>query len=106
MSPWDQLLDRLDHLACSPTALPDDLTTELTGLVEAAMADGMADRELDPADCGRWLATLLHSLHTLQPAEQRADDSLSTLRVVVTRWLHPGRLDPADPLETGLREAL
>ena len=106
MSPWDRLLDRLDDLACSPDPLPADLAGELTVQVAAAMADRMADRELDPADCGRWLATLVHSLHALQPGEARSDDTLSTLRVIVTRWLHPGRLDPADQLETGLREAL
>lgn len=106
MSPWDRLLDRLDDLACSPEPLPPELADELTVQVAAAMADGMADRELDPTDCGRWLATLVHSLHALQPAEVRPDDTLSTLRVIVTRWLHPGRLDPVDPLETGLREAL
>lgn len=106
MSPWDRLLDRLDELACSPEPLPADLVDELTAQVAASMADGMADRELDAADCGRWLATLVHSLHALQPAETRADDTLSTLRVIVTRWLHPGRLDPLDPPETGLREAL
>ena len=103
MSPWDLLLHRLDELACAPTTLPAGLTDELTDLLREAMRDGMADRELDPVDSARWLATLLHSLATLQPHEAHQDDTLSTLRVIVTRWLHPARLDRgAEHLEQAL----
>ncbi|WP_375000592.1 hypothetical protein [Aeromicrobium sp. CTD01-1L150] len=104
MSPWDRLLDRLDELACAPHELPDDLESEISALLLAAMRDGMADRELDPADSARWLATLLRTLTVLQPQEARADDTLSTLRVIVTRWLHPARLDQeAQPLPAHAR---
>ncbi len=103
MTPWDRLLDRLDELACSPGALPADLELELGDLLVSAMRDGMADRELDPADSARWLATLVRTLAALQPQEARPDDSLSTLRVIVTRWLHPARLDRgAEHLEQAL----
>lgn len=103
MSAWDLLLHRLDELACAPGPLPADLADELTALVRDAMRDGMADRELDPRDSALWLATLLQSLLTLQPHETRPDDTLSTLRVIVTRWLHPARLDRgAEHLEQAL----
>jgi hypothetical protein len=93
VSPWDRLLDRLDALAHAAGPLPRDVEDEIGGLLLAAMEDGMADRELDPADSARWLVTLLRTLGTLQPREDREDDTLSTLRVIVTRWLHPSRLD-------------
>lgn len=98
MTPWDHLMDRLDELVHAGTEIGDDVEPELTDLLLAAMRDGVADRELDPADSGRWLATLLRVHQELRRDEHRSDDALSTLRVIVTRWLHPGRLDQAPPV--------
>ncbi|MGJ9411568.1 hypothetical protein ACHAAC_02565 [Aeromicrobium sp. CF4.19] len=93
MSPWDRLLDRLDALSHAGTPFPDGVEEELAELLVGAMRDGMADRELDPADSARWLVVLLGTHATLQRAQEQPDGALSTLRVIVTRWLHPGRLD-------------
>lgn len=103
MTPWDRLLDRIDELVHRGTPVTPDVEAELTTLLVDAMRDGVADRELDPDDSGRWLAMLLRTLTALRPDEQRPDDTLSTLRVIVTRWLHPARLDRgAEHLEQAL----
>lgn len=86
-SAWDDLLDRLDHCADSHPTLE-----ELVALVSAAQSDGLADAELDAVDCGRWLQGLIQVHAGMDDVGDRA---LSTLRVMVTRWLHPPRLDLA-----------
>lgn len=98
MSAWDQLLDRIDVLVDQAAPVDAGVEAELTELVGAAQLDGTADRELDTADAGRWLAALLRArIDVAAAGEARPDDSLSTLRVVITRWLHPGRLDQTPP---------
>lgn len=97
MSPWDSLLDRLDHLVDGREPLPHGLETELADLLAAAMLDGMADRELDPTDCARWLAALVRTEARVSSPDGVPDASLSMLRVIVTRWLHPPRLDGTTP---------
>jgi hypothetical protein len=98
MTAWDALLDRVDTLVDARQDVDDAVEAELTDLLVEAMRDGTADRELDPGDAGRWLVTLVRTHAAVQAAgEERADDALSTLRVIITRWLHPGRLDQAPP---------
>lgn len=98
MSAWDALLDRVDVIADARTDVDDAVQAELTELLVGAMRDGTADRELDPGQAGLWIAALLRTHAVVQDAgEDRADDALSMLRVIITRWLHPGRLDQAPP---------
>lgn len=98
MSSWDDLLDRVDTLVAHEEPVDDSVEAELRALLLGAMADGTADRELDPVDAGRWLTALLRTHHDVQAqGEELPDDALSTLRVIITRWLHPGRLDQAPP---------
>ena len=93
---WDRLLDLLDHLAGTPDApLPDDIENVFAGLCEEAARDGSVDRELHALDTARWLAGLItahQSVRATHP-ENAADDDLAVLRVIVTRWLHPARID-------------
>lgn len=98
MSAWDALLDRLDLLVDEAATIDGHVEAELAGLLHGAQRDGTADRELDPQDAGRWLAALLRSHQDVRThGEEHEDDALSTLRVIVTRWLHPGRLDQSPP---------
>jgi hypothetical protein len=98
MSAWDALLDRVDEIVDTRATVDAEVQSELTELLLGAMRDGTADRELDPGEAGLWLAALLRTHADVQDAgERRADDALSTLRVIITRWLHPGRLDQAPP---------
>lgn len=98
MSAWDDLLDHVDRLVDAQASIDDEVEADLVELVGAAQLDGTADRELDTADAGRWLAALLRARADVQAAgERRDDDALSTLRVIITRWLHPGRLDQTPP---------
>lgn len=98
MSAWDALLDRIDVLVAERVPVDDAVQAELTELLGDAQRDGTADRELDTADAGRWLALLLRTHADVREAgETVPDDALSTLRVVITRWLHPGRLDQTPP---------
>lgn len=98
MSAWDALLDRVDEIVAARLDVDAEVQDELTDLLLGAMHDGTADRELDPYTAGFWLACLLRTHATVQAAgEDQPDDALSTLRVIITRWLHPGRLDQAAP---------
>lgn len=98
MSAWDALLDRVDVVVADRVPVDDALQHELTELLRGAQRDGTADRELDPQDAGRWLAVLLRTHADVRDhGEKVPDDALSTLRVVITRWLHPGRLDQTPP---------
>ena len=93
-SPWDALLDRLDRAVAHREQVSSDLVDELADLLVEAMREGTADRELDPGDSARWLGSLLRAQRLEQDEHESApDEALSTLRVIVTRWLHPGRLD-------------
>jgi hypothetical protein len=93
---WDRLLDLIDHLAGTPeTPLPDDIENVFAGMCEEAARDGSVDRELHAIDTARWLAGLVTAHRAVRAAhpEVRADDDLAVLRVIVTRWLHPARVD-------------
>ncbi len=90
MSAWDDLLDHLDHVAAG---LHETSASQLTAMLRAAQHEGLADGELDPVDAGRWLDRLVAARDDLDAGD---DAALSTLRVVVTRWLHPPRLDLAE----------
>lgn len=93
-TPWDRLLDLIDHFADRP-ALPldDDSERTFASLCEAATEDGDIDRELKPHDVGRWLTGLVATHRLLRQAhpEIESDDDLAVLRTIVTRWLHPAR---------------
>lgn len=98
MTAWDALLDRVDAIVDARLDVDPTVQDELTALLVGAMRDGTADRELDPGQAGLWIAALLRTHSLVQDAgEDRADDALSMLRVILTRWLHPGRLDQAPP---------
>jgi hypothetical protein len=93
---WDRLLDLIDHLAGAPdNRLPDDLENQFAGLCEEAARDGSVDRELHAIDTARWLAGLIEAHRSVRTAhpEIAADDDLAVLRVIVTRWLHPVRVN-------------
>lgn len=93
---WDRLLDLIDHLAGTPEfPLPEDIENVFAGLCEEAARDGSVDRELHAIDTARWLAGLVSAHRYVRAAhpEVAADDDLAVLRVIVTRWLHPARVD-------------
>lgn len=93
---WDRLLDLLDHLAGAPDdPSPNDLENQFAGLCEEAARDGSVDRELHAIDTARWLAGLVAAHRVVRSAhpEVASDDDLAVLRVIVTRWLHPARVD-------------
>ncbi len=93
---WDRLFDLIDHLASDATAaLPGDIENVFAGLCEDAARDGSVDRELHAIDTARWLAGLIEAHRIVRAAhpEVAADVDLAVLRVVVTRWLHPARVD-------------
>lgn len=92
---WDALLDRVDRLVASATLVDPGIVDELGDLIAAAITEGAVDRELDPRASGRWLAALASAHGHLLAAhpEADADAELALLRVIITRWLHPGRLD-------------
>ena len=97
---WDRLLDLIDHLAGTPeNPLPDDLANQFAGLCEEAARDGSVDRELHPLDTARWLAGLIDAHRAVRSAhpEVAPDVDLAVLRVIVTRWLHPARVDHLEP---------
>ncbi len=96
ISAWDQLLDLIDHLAGNTDApVPDDIENTFAGLCEDAARDGSVDRELHAIDTARWLAGMIEAHRNVRSAhpEVAADDDLAVLRVIVTRWLHPARVD-------------
>ncbi len=94
--PWDQILNMLDHLASSADT-PPDLTVESTfaRLISDAIAEGFVDPELHVDDTARWLTAMLAAYRAAREAhpDVPADDDGAVLRLIVTRWLHPHRLD-------------
>lgn len=99
-SAWDQLLDSIDHLA-GEVDLVLDASVERTfaSLISAAIAVGDVDGELHLDDTARWLTAMLSAHRSTRAAhpEIAADDDLAVLRLIVTRWLHPHRLDQREP---------
>lgn len=98
--PWDQILDMLDHLAGTADSVPD-LAVEATfaSLISEAIAEGFVDPELHIDDTARWLTAMLAAHRAARDAhpELSADDDGAVLRLIVTRWLHPHRLDQREP---------
>lgn len=90
VSAWDQVLDRVDHVVAGHLGTTEALEADVAALLAQAMADGYVDRELDPLDSARWLVRLLQVEAEVHSGD---DATLSTVRVIITRWLHPGRLD-------------
>lgn len=97
---WDQLLDTIDHLA-RDAELVLDAAVERTfaTLITDAIADGQVDGELHVDDTARWLTALLVAHRAAREAhpEIDPDDDGAVLRLIVTRWLHPHRLDQREP---------
>ncbi len=98
--PWDQLLDSIDHLAGDgELVLDESVERTFASLISEAITMGDVDGELHVDDTARWLAAMLsahRSARTAHP-EVAADDDLAVLRLIVTRWLHPHRLDQREP---------
>lgn len=98
--PWDQILDMLDHLASTGATVPN-LAVEATfaQLILEAKAEGFVDPELHVDDTARWLTAMLAAHRAARDAhpELPPDDDGAVLRLIVTRWLHPHRLDQRDP---------
>lgn len=93
---WDELLDLIDHLAGDHVnAVPDGIEQVFADLCEQGAQDGSIDRELHTADTARWLVGLVQAHRGVRAAhpEVPPDDDLGALRVIVTRWLHPARID-------------
>lgn len=89
-------MDLLDRSTAEGTDLGEDLLAELAGLVALAQADGTVDRELHPTESARaLLALLVGHRHVRGLPGAGADEDLATLRLVVTRWLHPTRVGRA-----------
>lgn len=93
-SAWDTMLDLLERLAMDPD-LTIDLGTEqkFAELATQAMVDDTIDRELHAADVARWLCglALAHRVVRGNHPQGGPDGDLGSLRVIVTRWLHPAR---------------
>ncbi len=98
MSPqaWDQLLDTVDHLASDfEVALDDAVERTFAALCLDAIDAGLIDRELHLDDTARWLRGLLVAHRAVREAhpEVDTDGDGAVLRLIITRWLHPHRLD-------------
>lgn len=96
--PWDELLDTIDRLATSTGSEPA-IEQTFAALVTRAIERGDVDAELHVDDTARWLRAMLVAHRTTRDThpDVAADDDLAVLRLIVTRWLHPHRLDQRDP---------
>lgn len=98
--PWDQLLDLIDHLAADPDlVLDENVERTFADMCTRAIDAGAADPELHINDTARWLTAMLAAHRVAREAhpEVPADDDGAVLRLIITRWLHPHRLDHRDP---------
>ena len=98
--PWDDLLNAVDHLAAQPDSrLDETVEGTFSDLIIRAIAAGSVDAELHVDDTARWLTAMLAAHRAAREAhpEVAADDDGAVLRLIVTRWLHPHRLDQRDP---------
>ncbi len=98
--PWDELLDVIDHLVRDADLVLDEAVERtFATLITDAIADGQVDAELHVDDTARWLTALLVAHRAAREAhpEVEADDDGAVLRLIVTRWLHPHRLDQREP---------
>lgn len=99
-SAWDRLLDTIDHLAGDGELVLDkSVERTFAVLITEAITMGDVDGELHVDDTARWLTAMLSAHRSARDAhpEIPADDDLAVLRLIVTRWLHPHRLDQRDP---------
>ena len=98
--PWDELLDTIDHLAADPQAELDRAVEQsFAELIVRGIANGAIDGELHVGDTARWLCAMIvahRAARDVHP-ELSADEDLAVLRLIVTRWLHPHRLDQREP---------
>ena len=98
--PWDELLDTVDHLAADPESVLDGSVEQtFATLITEAIQGGAVDGELHVDDTARWLCAMLvahRAARDVHP-DVSADDDLAVLRLIVTRWLHPHRLDQREP---------
>jgi hypothetical protein len=93
---WDRLLDLLERFASNPNLpLVDDVERTFAALCGQAVEEGSVDRELHLQDTSKWLIGLVAAHRVVRQAhpEVPPDHDLAVLRVIVTRWLHPARLD-------------
>ncbi|WP_332644577.1 hypothetical protein [Aeromicrobium sp.] len=98
--PWDQILDMLDHLANTAATTPNlDVEATFARLISEAIVEGFVDPELHVDDTARWLTAMLAAHRAAREAhpEVPSDDDGAVLRLIVTRWLHPHRLDQREP---------
>ena len=87
--PWDQLLDTIDQFAGHDgPILDEDVESAFAELITEAIATGWVDPELHIDDTARWITALLVAHRNVPP-----DADGAVLRLIVTRWLHPHRLD-------------
>jgi hypothetical protein len=94
--PWDELLNAIDHLSADQHLVLDDaVERRFAALCTQAIEAGEVDRELHVNDTARWLTALLaaHRAARVAHPDIPADDDGAVLRLIVTRWLHPHRLD-------------
>ncbi len=100
MEPWDQLLDLIDHLAGDGELVHDEsVERTFASLITEAITMGDVDAELHVDDTARWLTAMLSAHRSARAAhpDVAADHDLAVLRLIVTRWLHPHRLDQREP---------
>ena len=93
---WDRLLDLLERFASNPNLpLSDDVERTFAALCTQAIEEGSVDRELHLPDTARWLTGLVAAHRVVRQAhpEVPPDDDVAVLRIIVTRWLHPARLN-------------
>lgn len=94
--PWDELLDIIDHLAADQDAVLDPSVEQaFAELIVRGIENGTVDGELHVDDTARWLCAMLVARRAARDAHRDVapDDDLAVLRLIVTRWLHPHRLD-------------
>lgn len=94
--PWDELLNIIDHLAADPEAVLDrSVEQAFAELIARGIESRTVDGELHVDDTARWLCAMLvahRAARDVHP-DVAPDDDLAVLRLIVTRWLHPHRLD-------------
>ena len=99
-SAWDQLFETIDHLAAHTELVLDErVERTFADLCTEAISSGAVDAELHVDDTARWLTALLAAHRAARQAhpELDPDEDGAVLRLIVTRWLHPHRLDQREP---------
>ena len=94
--PWDQLLDTIDQFAGHDgPILDEDVESAFAELITEAIATGWVDPELHIDYTARWITALLVAHRNVRDTHPHVppDADAAVLRLIVTRWLHPHRLD-------------